>query len=56
MPWKIKCNECGTIAMLNVSFDISKQKTIYYYCKVCKKNTFNDILGYLELDEEPNSV
>lgn len=56
MPWKIRCTECGSELFLNVSFDISKQKSIYHYCRVCKKNTFNEILGYLEVDEEPNSV
>ncbi|MBW9140401.1 MAG: hypothetical protein K1T65_01575 [Candidatus Aramenus sp.] len=48
MPWRIRCTECGTERDLNVSFDISKQKTIYIYCNVCRKNTFNEILGYKE--------
>ncbi|WP_170166194.1 hypothetical protein [Sulfodiicoccus acidiphilus] len=46
MPWKVKCDSCGTEWKLGVSFDISKQKVIYQYCSVCKKNTFNEILGY----------
>jgi len=48
MPWKLRCNECGTEWLVNISFDISKQKSFYIYCKVCKRNTFNTILGYSE--------
>ncbi|QXJ29633.1 hypothetical protein J5U23_02506 [Saccharolobus shibatae B12] len=48
MPWKIRCANCNTEKVLNISFDISSQKTIYIYCNVCKRNTFNEILGYYE--------
>lgn len=53
MPWKVKCNSCNTEKLLNISFDIGKQKSIYIYCEVCKKNTFNEILGYIDTNEEP---
>ncbi|MEM1626254.1 MAG: hypothetical protein QXV69_03080 [Sulfolobaceae archaeon] len=48
MPWKVKCNSCNTVWVLNISFDISTQKSIYQYCPNCKRNTFNDILEYLD--------
>ncbi|WP_174629255.1 hypothetical protein [Metallosphaera tengchongensis] len=48
MPWKVKCSECNTEYLINVSFDISRQKSLYYFCRTCKKNTFNEILGYME--------
>jgi len=48
MGWKVKCTSCGTERVLNISFDIGRQKTIYIYCNICKKNTFNEILGYID--------
>jgi len=44
MPWKIRCTVCNTERILNISFDIGAQKTIYIYCNICKRNTFNEIL------------
>ncbi|MCY0849602.1 hypothetical protein [Sulfuracidifex metallicus] len=52
MPWKVKCQSCGNERILNISFDIGGQKVIYQYCPYCMKNTFNDILGYLDTSEE----
>ncbi|MFP3232855.1 MAG: hypothetical protein RXR08_04000 [Sulfolobaceae archaeon] len=48
MPWKVRCRNCKTEWIINISFDISKQPAIYQYCKVCRRNTFNDILEYIE--------
>jgi len=46
--WVLRCRECGTVWLLEVSFDISDMKQLYHYCKYCKRNTFHDILGRLE--------
>ncbi|MBP1358012.1 MAG: hypothetical protein JZD40_05960 [Sulfolobus sp.] len=48
MAWKVRCTSCGTVWTTNISFDISKQKYLYHYCKVCRRNTFNEILEYIE--------
>ncbi len=45
MGWILRCRECGTIWILEVSFDISDMDKVYHYCPKCKKNTFHDVLG-----------
>jgi hypothetical protein len=46
--WVVKCVTCGTRWVLEVSFDLRDSKLIYHYCKVCRKNTFHEILGRAE--------
>ncbi len=46
--WILRCRECGTVWLLEVSFDISDMGTIYHYCPFCKRNTFHDIVGRAE--------
>ncbi len=48
MGWLLRCRECGTIWVLEVSFDISDMDKVYHYCPRCKKNTFHDVLGRSE--------
>ncbi len=38
MGWKVKCRVCGTERVIRISFDISKQPAIFYYCNVCRRN------------------
>ncbi len=45
MGWIVRCRECGTVWILEVSFDISDMDKIYHYCPRCKKNTFHDVIG-----------
>uniref|UniRef100_A0A7J2U1L2 Uncharacterized protein n=1 Tax=Ignisphaera aggregans TaxID=334771 RepID=A0A7J2U1L2_9CREN len=46
--WLIRCTNCGTKWVLEVSFDLKDSKLIYHYCKVCRKNTFHEVLGRAE--------
>jgi len=46
--WIVRCKTCGTIWVLEVSFDLRNTKEVYHYCKICKKNTFHEILGRTE--------
>ncbi|MFP3268057.1 MAG: hypothetical protein RXO29_00450 [Desulfurococcales archaeon] len=46
--WLLKCHECGTEWYLEVSFNIAEMGKIYHYCKVCKKNTFHDVLKRID--------
>ncbi|MEL9939402.1 MAG: hypothetical protein QW348_07805 [Ignisphaera sp.] len=46
--WLLKCTVCGMKWVLEVSFDIRDVKSIYHYCKTCKKNTFHEVLGRVE--------
>jgi len=48
MGWKVRCRVCGSKRVIRISFDISKQPAIFYYCNVCRKDTFNDILEYVD--------
>ncbi len=46
MPgWKLRCLNCGTEWVLEVSFDLDEMKRIYHYCKKCGKNTFHEVIG-----------
>ena len=46
--WKLRCTECGTVWVLRVSFDLRSMGRIYHYCRVCKRNTFHEVLGLVE--------
>ncbi len=47
--WILKCRTCGNTWKLNVSYPLKKEFTkLYHYCPFCKKNTFHDILEYVE--------
>jgi ribosomal protein L44E len=46
--WRLRCKECGSEWVLKVSYDISDMKTIYHYCRKCRKNTFHEVLGRLD--------
>ncbi|MDK6028436.1 hypothetical protein QPL79_03560 [Ignisphaera sp. 4213-co] len=46
--WLLRCISCGTKWVLEVSFDIRDVKSIYHYCKKCRKNTFHEVLGRAE--------
>ncbi|MEM4487076.1 MAG: hypothetical protein QW116_07610, partial [Zestosphaera sp.] len=48
-PWKLKCRECDTEWILNVSHDLSEFNQLYHYCRVCGKNTYHDILELVEI-------
>ncbi|MEM0037669.1 MAG: hypothetical protein QW772_01910 [Zestosphaera sp.] len=48
-PWKLKCRECNTEWILNVSHDLSEFNQLYHYCRVCGKNTYHDILELVEI-------
>jgi ribosomal protein L44E len=45
----LKCRECGNTWKLEVSFPLKKEfKQLFHYCPYCRKNTFHDILEYVE--------
>jgi hypothetical protein len=47
--WILRCRECGREWKLYVSFPLDKEfKKFYHYCPYCKKNTFHDIVKYVE--------
>ncbi|RLG78246.1 MAG: hypothetical protein DRO14_01240 [Thermoprotei archaeon] len=50
--WKLRCTICKTEWILKVSYNISDFKRIYHYCKVCKRNTYHEIIGKVEDSEE----
>lgn len=46
--WLMKCTVCGTIWVLEVSFDIRDAKRLYHYCLRCKRNTFHEVLDRID--------
>jgi len=52
--WRLRCTNCGTEWFLEVSFDLTKlkNKRLYHYCRVCRRNTFHEILERVEAQEE----
>lgn len=47
--WVLRCRECGLEWRLLVSFPLKKEfKQLYHYCSNCGKNTFHEIIGYVE--------
>ncbi|MEM0366488.1 MAG: hypothetical protein QXO93_06975 [Acidilobaceae archaeon] len=46
--WSLRCEECSREWSLDVSFDLSDFKKLYYYCRKCRKNTYHIILGKVE--------
>lgn len=47
--WVLKCRECGIEWKLHVSFPLKKEfKQLYHYCPSCGRNTFHEILVYVE--------
>jgi len=49
--WLLRCTVCGSIWVLEVSFDIRDTKKLYHYCPKCKRNTFHEVLA--RVDEKP---
>jgi hypothetical protein len=46
--WIVRCTVCGTKWILEVSFDLRDVKQIYHYCRICKRNTFHEVIGRAE--------
>ncbi|MCY0868768.1 MAG: hypothetical protein OWQ48_06040 [Desulfurococcus sp.] len=47
--WIVKCSECGVERKLLVAFPLNKEfKKLYHYCPNCGRNTFHEILRYVE--------
>ncbi len=46
--WVLKCSICGSIWILEVSFDVRNVKMLYHFCNKCGRNTFHEILGRAE--------
>ncbi|MGC9009005.1 MAG: hypothetical protein ACP5I7_00100 [Sulfolobales archaeon] len=42
--YRLRCRECGTEWILKVSYRINDFRNLYHYCRVCRKNTFHDII------------
>ncbi|MDW7970037.1 MAG: hypothetical protein RMH77_06530 [Sulfolobales archaeon] len=42
--YELRCEECGTSWELKVSYSLSEFQKLYHYCKVCRKNTFHNVL------------
>jgi hypothetical protein len=49
--WLLKCRECGETWKLLVSFPLRKEfKQLFHYCSKCGRNTYHDIVDYVEED------
>ncbi|MCS7128208.1 MAG: hypothetical protein N3E36_03410 [Sulfolobales archaeon] len=49
MPhWMLKCTECKTVWELNVAYNLREYRRLYHYCPRCGRNTFHDILEYVD--------
>ncbi len=50
MPyWIMKCRECGREWKFKVSYNLKKEfNQLYHYCPYCKRNTFHEIIRYVE--------
>uniref|UniRef100_A0A7C2Z9J9 Uncharacterized protein n=1 Tax=Ignisphaera aggregans TaxID=334771 RepID=A0A7C2Z9J9_9CREN len=46
--WLMRCTVCGSMWILEVSFDIRDTKRIYHYCPKCKRNTFHEVVAHVE--------
>ncbi len=47
--WILRCRSCRKEWKLNVSYPLKKEFTkLYHYCPFCRKNTFHDIIEYVE--------
>jgi len=47
--WVLRCRECGREWRLYASFPLDKEfKEFYHYCPYCGRNTFHDIVKYVE--------
>jgi ribosomal protein L44E len=46
--WRLRCTECGTEWILEVSFNLKEFGKLYHYCRTCGKNTFHEVLGIEE--------
>ena len=46
--WILKCEECGNLWTLDVSFNLREVEKLYHYCSNCRKNTFHTVLGVSE--------
>ncbi len=44
MTWIVKCENCGNIRKVYVSYNIKNLTKIYIYCPKCRKNTFHIII------------
>ncbi len=43
--WVLRCKECKNIDYIDVGYNLHEFKRLYKYCKICRKNTFFEILG-----------
>ncbi len=52
--WILRCNECGSEWVLEVSFDLTKlsKGMLYHFCPYCRKNTFHTIVRRVEERDE----
>ncbi|WP_169696939.1 MULTISPECIES: hypothetical protein [Staphylothermus] len=47
--WILRCKTCGNKWKLLVSYPLKKEfKELYHYCPYCKRNTYHEIIEYIE--------
>ncbi|MEM1627953.1 MAG: hypothetical protein QXP02_00075 [Desulfurococcaceae archaeon] len=47
--WKLRCKNCNNEWKLLVSFPLKREfKRLYHYCVYCGKNTFHEIIEFVE--------
>ncbi|MEM0379751.1 MAG: hypothetical protein QXW87_00215 [Desulfurococcaceae archaeon] len=47
--WILKCSSCNNEWRLYVSFPLDREfSKIYHYCPFCRRNTFHNIVKYVE--------
>lgn len=46
--WILKCRDCGSEKEIDLGFNLYKIGRIYIYCEKCRKNTFHDVIKYLD--------
>ncbi len=42
--YSLRCEECGTLWKLTVSYNLNEFRRLYHYCSTCRKNTFHEVL------------
>jgi len=46
--WKLECEDCGSVKILDVGYNLYEMKKVYIFCPTCRKNTFHKVLGEID--------
>jgi len=42
--WKLRCEDCGGVWVLEVSFDLYSMGRLYHYCPYCRRNRMHQVI------------